>query len=129
MIPKTWIKILTDELRKTGHSKEIAKCRANTFYQDLMNYINAWPRDAPEFDEDEWEETDPHGVMRDLIRENYKIEKGCEDHYSLECLISIIHHSDQVLESDLVHTNHRSQRLDPCGKIPLFETWYDIFYL
>tara|TARA_R100001143_G_scaffold61031_1_gene61085 strand:+ start:2775 stop:3098 length:324 start_codon:yes stop_codon:yes gene_type:complete len=30
--------------------------------------------DAPEFDEDEWEETDPHGVMRDLIRENYKQE-------------------------------------------------------
>ncbi len=30
--------------------------------------------DEWDFDEDEWEETDPHGVMRDLIRENYKQE-------------------------------------------------------
>ena len=32
------------------------------------------PEDEWDFDEDEWEETDPHGVMRDLIRENYKQE-------------------------------------------------------
>ena len=33
------------------------------------------PEDEWDFDEDEWEETDPHGVMRDLIRENYKQEE------------------------------------------------------
>ena len=110
MIPKTWIKILTDELRKTGHSKEIAKCRANTFYQDLMNYINDQKSGETVF----W-----------WIDDN----ENEENLYSLECLISIIHHRDQLLESDLVHANHRSQRLDPCGKIPLFEPWYDIFYI
>ena len=35
-------------------------------------YTNDAPENEWDFDEDEWEETDPHGVMRDLIRENYK---------------------------------------------------------